>query len=30
MCKQFKTSIEDWHVIYSLSFCITKDTKHSV
>jgi hypothetical protein len=20
-------SIEDWHGIYSLSFCITKDTK---
>jgi hypothetical protein len=22
-----ETSIEDWHDIYSLSFCITKDTK---
>ena len=22
-----ETSIEDWHSIYSLSFCITKDAK---
>jgi hypothetical protein len=25
-----ETSIEDWHGIYSLSFCITKDTKLSI